>query len=74
MATCEFRGNGGGGGMNWGSVAEFFAMGGYAPYVWGSFAVVALCMLVETLAVRARRQRALHELRRAGAAALESRA
>lgn len=57
--------------MNWGSAAEFFAMGGYAPYVWGSFAVVALCMLVEPLAVRARRMRALRELRRASAAALE---
>jgi heme exporter protein D len=60
--------------MNWGSAAEFFAMGGYAPYVWGSFAVVALCMLVEPLAVRARRMRALRELRRASAAALEGQA
>ena len=25
--------------MNWGGAAEFFAMGGYAPYVWGSYAV-----------------------------------
>ena len=38
--------------MNWGSVAEFFAMGGYAPYVWGSYAVTALCLIVEVLAVR----------------------
>jgi heme exporter protein D len=60
--------------MNWGSAAEFFAMGGYAAYVWGSFAVVALCMAVECLAVIARRKRALSELRRAGAAALEGRA
>ena len=60
--------------MNWGSAAEFFAMGGYAPYVWGSFAVVALCMLVEPLAVRARRMRALRELRRASAAVLEGQA
>jgi len=59
--------------MNWGSAAEFFAMGGYASYVWGSYAVVALCLLVEPLAVRARRLRALRELRRAGAAALEGR-
>jgi heme exporter protein CcmD len=49
-------------------------MGGYAAYVWGSFAVVALCMAVECLAVIARRKRALSELRRAGAAALEGRA
>jgi len=60
--------------MNWGSAAEFFAMGGYAPYVWGSFAVVALCMVVESLAVRSRRKRALRELHRANAAALEGRA
>ena len=60
--------------MNWGSAAEFFAMGGYAPYIWGSYAVVALCMLVESLSVRARRTRALRELERSTAAALEDRA
>ena len=60
--------------MNWGSAAEFFAMGGYAPYVWGSFAVVALCMLVEPLAVRARRMRALRGLRQANTAAPGGRA
>jgi heme exporter protein D len=54
--------------MNWGSAAEFFAMGGYAAYVWGSYAVVALCMVVEPLVVRARRMRALRELQRANAA------
>ena len=25
--------------MNWGSVSEFFAMGGYGFYVWGSYVV-----------------------------------
>ena len=40
--------------MSWSSAAEFFAMGGYAAYVWGSFGLVALCMVVEPLAVRAR--------------------
>jgi heme exporter protein D len=60
--------------MSWGSAAEFFAMGGYASYVWGSYAVVALCMVVESLTVRSRRRRALHELRRENAAALEGRA
>ena len=33
--------------MTWGSASEFFAMGGYGLYVWGSFGVAALCMLVE---------------------------
>ena len=50
--------------MNWGSAAEFFAMGGYASYVWGSYAVVALCLAAEPLLVRARHRRALRELAR----------
>jgi len=37
--------------MQWGSVAEFFAMGGYGLYVWPSFGVAALCMGGEVLAV-----------------------
>jgi heme exporter protein D len=37
--------------MQWGSVSEFFAMGGYGLYVWVSFGVTALCMLGEVLAV-----------------------
>ena len=55
--------------MSWGSAAEFFAMGGYAPFVWGSFAVAALGMLIEPLLVRARHRRAAAELKRAGVAA-----
>jgi len=55
--------------MSWTSAAEFFAMGGYAPYVWGSFGVVALCLIVEPLAVRARHLRARAELKRPDAAA-----
>jgi heme exporter protein D len=39
-------------------------MGGYGPYVWGSFAVTALAMMVEPLAVRARRRAALERLKR----------
>ena len=39
--------------MIWNSPAEFFAMGGYALYVWGSYAVAAACMAIEpVLAVR----------------------
>ncbi len=43
--------------MNWGSAAEFLAMGGYAGYVWGSYAVTALCLVVEVAGL-ARRRRA----------------
>jgi len=38
-------------------------MGGYAWYVWMSYGAVALALIVETVIVRARRKRALDELR-----------
>ena len=31
--------------MNWGSASEFFAMGGHAFYVWGSFGACAALMV-----------------------------
>ena len=46
--------------MHWNSVGEFFAMGGYAFYVWGSFGACALLMLAEPLLARRR----LTEVRR----------
>ena len=46
--------------MHWNSVAEFFAMGGYALYVWGSFGACALLMIAEPLLARRR----LSEVRR----------
>jgi heme exporter protein D len=47
--------------MNWQSPSEFFAMGGHALYVWGSYGLTVLLMTVEPwLAVR-RRRRALHD-------------
>jgi heme exporter protein D len=33
--------------MNWHSASEFFAMGGYGLYVWGSYAVTAALMGLE---------------------------
>jgi heme exporter protein D len=33
--------------MNWGSPEAFFAMGGYGTFVWGSYAVTLVLMLVE---------------------------
>ncbi|MET0335538.1 MAG: heme exporter protein CcmD [Rhizobacter sp.] len=46
--------------MNWGSPSEFFAMGGYGFYVWGSYAVALACMVAEPVltALRHRRARA----------------
>ena len=45
--------------MNWNSPAEFFAMGGYGFYVWGSYAVTLALMLAEPLLARRRQRRAL---------------
>lgn len=50
--------------MNWGSPAEFFAMGGYALYVWGSFGVCALALIAEPILVGRRRSDILKSLRR----------
>ncbi len=36
------------------AVAEFFDMGGYALYVWGSFGVTALLMIAEPIMLRNR--------------------
>ena len=45
--------------MQWTSASEFFAMGGYALYVWGSFGVCAVAMIAEPLLVRQRRKQAI---------------
>ena len=50
--------------MNWNSPAEFFAMGGYGLYVWGSFGVCAVALLLEPLLVRKRQRLILQSLRR----------
>lgn len=50
--------------MNWNSPAEFFAMGGYGRYVWGSFVVCVLAVIVEIVLVRHRRDAILGSLRR----------
>ena len=39
-------------------MSAFLAMGGYGWYVWMSYGAVALVVIVETLAVRARHRRA----------------
>jgi heme exporter protein D len=49
--------------MNWGSLSEFLSMKGYGLYVWGSYGVTALAMLIEPWLV----QRHLRRARRAAA-------
>jgi heme exporter protein D len=50
--------------MNWGSASEFFAMGGYALYVWGSFGVCALALALEPFLLSRRRREIVGSLRR----------
>ena len=47
--------------MNWSSASEFFAMGGYGLYVWGSYIVTAVIMFGEPWLAARRRKRALLE-------------
>jgi heme exporter protein D len=49
--------------MNWNSASDFFAMGGYALYVWGSFGVCALAFALEPLLVGRRQKNVMQSLR-----------
>ena len=44
--------------IHWNSFSDFLAMGGYGFYVWGSFGVTALIMLIEPI-VAIRNQKTL---------------
>jgi heme exporter protein D len=46
------------------ALTTFFAMGGYALYVWPSYAVFVLVLLADYLAPGLRRRRLLRELAR----------
>ena len=40
-------------------MTSFFHMGGYGFYVWGSYGLLALAILIELVALRRRRKDAL---------------
>ena len=46
------EGSDAGRGMNWGSLDAFLAMGGYGFYVWGSYGVTALCIILEIFSLK----------------------
>ena len=48
--------------MRWESWAEFWAMGGYAVYVWGSVGVTVLLMALEVWQARIARRDALRQV------------
>jgi len=45
--------------MSWASWSDFLAMGGYALYVWGSYAVTAGLITVEVIMLLVRRRNAV---------------
>lgn len=49
--------------MNAASLQAFFAMGGYAAYVWPAYGVFFVVLLIDWLAPQLRRRRLLRELR-----------
>jgi heme exporter protein D len=48
--------------MIWNSWSDFWAMGGYGVYVWGSFGVTAALMALEVLWVKQARDNALMQV------------
>lgn len=48
--------------MIWNSWSDFWAMGGYALYVWGSFGVTAALIVIEMWWVQQARQQALTQV------------
>ncbi len=59
--------------MQWNSLGEFFAMGGYAAYVWPSFGLAVAILAGLGLNSRARLRAATFELKAAEAASGRSR-
>jgi heme exporter protein D len=50
--------------MNWPSMGAFLEMGGYAWFVWGSYGLTAVVIVLEVVSLRARRRRAVQEVAR----------
>ncbi len=48
--------------MNWGSWQNFFAMGGYGLYVWGSYAVTLVILVAEIVELVMRRRGVIERL------------
>lgn len=46
------------------TMREFFNMGGYALYVWGSFGMAALLMIAEPLLLKGRRKSVVQRVAR----------
>ena len=50
--------------MIWHSMSDFWHMGGYGLYVWGSLGVCAVALVVEQVLLKQRTQAIIRSLRR----------
>jgi heme exporter protein D len=50
--------------MQWASVNDFMAMGGYCLYVWGSYVVMIAVVVIEIVLLRKGRSQTLKLLKR----------
>jgi len=50
--------------MSWGSAGEFFHMGGYGLYVWGSYVVTLGLLGIEVMALIRRKRAVVSKLAR----------
>jgi heme exporter protein D len=48
--------------MNWASWSDFFAMGGYAFYVWGSYLVTLALLATEIVLLMLQKHRILAQI------------
>ena len=48
--------------MNWGSWSNFWHMGGYGLYVWGSYGVTLICIVAEIVLLASGRRTLLKQL------------
>jgi len=55
--------------MSWTSWSDFFAMGGYALYVWGSYGVTIGLLVTEVILLVIRKRTILEQLGRVRGAA-----
>jgi len=49
--------------VKWASAADFWAMGGYGFYVWGSYAAVVAVIAIELWLLKSRRRSAVTEVK-----------
>lgn len=50
--------------MEWGSWDAFWAMGGYGLYVWGSYVVTVIAILIEIIFLKRGHSQTVRRLRR----------